>query len=132
MIDGEVRTAERPLVKSTDSSGVASAELSYRYGLDDGFESLCRDTGLQFNLALCLYTWPAGIVVAGPFTARDGLVAKLAGWEHFVATYVKDKWGGGETPPWPYRVYAQLAGVAPAGQLYAVEVAYCKFRTRWL
>jgi len=127
-LDGGLYTAERPLTKTTDSNGVVSATLTYKYGLDDGFEALCRDTGMQFKIAVCLYTQPLPWPEWGPFTPRDGAKVYLEGYE-WMPVYVKDRWGGGESPvTWPNRVYAQIAETS----MYTSELVYCKFRTRWV
>ena len=131
-LDDAVHTVENPLRKRTDGAGVVSATLTYRYGLGDGFETLCKDTGMQFNVAACLYTQPLPWPTWDQLTPRDGAKVYLEGYE-WVPVYVKDKRGGGEAPvTWPNLVHAQIAEVAPTGQTYAREFVYCKFRTRWV
>jgi hypothetical protein len=131
-LDGGLYTAERPLTKKTDDNGVVSAVLTYKYGLDDGFETLCRDTGMQFKIAACLYTQPLPWPEWGPYTPRDGAKVYLEGYE-WMPVYVKDRWGGGESPVTAVdRVHCQIAETAPTGATYTSELVYCKFRTRWL
>lgn len=118
-LDGAQRTYDKPLVKRTDSRGVAWANVSCSYGLDDGFETLCRDTGMWLRKWSCFVVLPGWIL-----TPRDGMLIN----EWYGPYFVVDKGGGGETQPVVRKVYCRVRGTA----LLTFETIACRFCTRWL
>jgi len=120
-LDWGIWTAQNPLEKVTDSNGVVSVTLRYQYGLEDRFKLLAQDTGMYAKKWLCFP--PLAVSTEIPY---DGLEAGT--WFEFTF-----RGGGGESPYTAInRVHCQIAGTAPTGQTYISEIAYCKFRTRWL
>lgn len=121
-LDGAPRTFDKPLVKRTDSRGVAWANVSCSYGLDDGFWILCKDTGMWFR------RWTCFLIIPGDtLTPMDGLQVCVR-YPTFIPYFVVDKGGGGETQPVLRRVYCRVRGTA----LLTFETVTCRFSTRWL
>jgi hypothetical protein len=121
-LDGAPRTFEKPLVKRTDSRGVAWANISCSYGLDDGFETLCRDAGMWLRKWSCLIIYPGYVL-----TPRDGLQV-CERYPIFIPYFVADKGGGGESQPVVRKVYCRVRGTA----LLTFETIACRFCARWL
>lgn len=115
-LDGEIHTFNNPLVKKTDDAGIVWANVSYLYGLDDKFKTLCDDAGLRFQIVYCPLPMPSWPLVPHDCLGLGALVAVI------------NKWGEKETLPQLNRVYAQVPGTT----LYTFEYATCLFYVRWL
>jgi hypothetical protein len=123
-LDGTVHTYSNPIIKKTDGNGVVSVDVSYAYGLSDGFRQVCEDSGVgfQFGCAFlpCISWCPAqdgyrlGIMCYVCWTAGECETGK-AGCERM------GDWARN-------RVYAQIVGTA----LQTVEFAFCGFHVKWI
>jgi hypothetical protein len=123
-LDGNVHISGNPLIKKTDAEGVVSADVSYAYGLNDGFYRICDDAGVGYQFgcfvlpcvqwlaakdgnclpATCYVCWTSGDCETG----RAGC-EKMGGWQL-------------------NRVYANVVGTV----LSTMEYAYCGFRVKWI
>jgi hypothetical protein len=119
-LNGKIVTRDNPLVLNTDEKGRVYAKLSYAYGANDGFEAACRDTGLKYYYCGCI--WPLS---TGEGIARNchSLVNLPWWWD-----WVSGRSGGGYTPMFGNRVYANVVGTL----IGTFEVAYCGFHVKWI
>jgi hypothetical protein len=119
-INGKIVTRDNPLILNTDEKGRVYAKLTYVYGLDDGFEAVCRDAGLKFYWRGCI----------NPLATGESLARKCLSLVNLPWTYVwlTDKSGGGYTSPYGNRVYAKVVGTL----IDTAEIAYCGFHVKWL
>jgi hypothetical protein len=125
LLDGEIHTANTPLIKKTDTNGVVSVDVGYLYGLDDRFESLCKDAGLGFQIAYCPLPVPSWPMVPYECCGIGSLVAVINHWgECETGKSGCEGLGGFQLN----RVYAQVVGTA----LSTMEWAYCGFRVKWV
>lgn len=124
LLDGEVHTSLNPLIKKTDADGVVSVDVSYAYGLNDKFQTICADAGVGFQwgcLALPCVRWD---------TAKDGgcLIATCymcwTAGECETGLAGCEKMGGWQLN----RVYANVVGTT----LSTGEYAYCGFHVKWI
>jgi hypothetical protein len=119
-LNGKIVTRDNPLVLNTDENGRVYAKLTYAYGLDDGFEAVCRDTGLKFYWRGCINP-----LATGESFARNCLSLVNLPWTY---VWLTDKSGGGYTSPYGNRVYAKVVGTL----IDTAEVASCGFHTKWV
>jgi hypothetical protein len=66
IINGQMANDTNPAVLTSNSSGIVTVNLSYYYGLNDNFLSICQDAGL--------YLWDETVSLIGyiPITVENG------------------------------------------------------------
>lgn len=125
LLNDVVHTVDFPLIVKTDSAGVATAYLSYVYGLADKFETLTSDANVGAQ-------WGAAVVPCALwYAAKDG-------WCLGPLSYVCWTSGDCETgkagcekmgSSWQSNmVYGKIVGTAISG----VEIAFCGFHVKWV
>jgi hypothetical protein len=119
-INGKITTREAPLVLKTDQNGRVYIKLTYAYGLNDGFETACHDTGTIFYWRGCINP-----LITGQATARNCLNLVNLPWTY---VWLSDKTGGGRTPLYGNRVYAKVVGTI----IETIEIASCGFDVKWV
>jgi len=124
LLDGEVHTSVNPLIKKTDETGVVYADVSYGYGLNDKFKTICVDAGVGFQYGTAILP-----CVSWAY-AEDGLCL----WPLMYVCWVSgdcetQKAGCERMGSWQInRVYAQVVGTT----IGTVEIAYCGFHVKWI
>jgi len=124
LLNREVHTYTNPVIVKTDSDGIATVNVNYKYGLNDNYKQICQDAGLGFTILTCTPI---------PIRFNDRDVFNCRGWISLVA--VISKWGGGDTEairdmggwsmPW---VYAQVVGTA----IWTQTMIKCGFHVSWV
>jgi hypothetical protein len=127
LLDGDVHTINKPLVKKTDGNGVVSVDVSYLYGLDDHFKTLCSDAGVEFQVGTC-FPLPVPSGVWEPAWHCKSLMADIAVfWTRGECETGRS--GCERMGDWTRnRVYARIVGTA----LETAELAYCGFHVKWV
>jgi len=117
-----VHTVENPLIVKTDSNGLASAKVNYKYGLNDNYNQICKDAGLGMTIMSCI----------APIPYNDTNLYNCKTW---YVMAVLSKWGEGDTEttpamggwsmPW---IYAQIVGTA----IWTQTMIKCGFHVAWV
>jgi hypothetical protein len=124
LLNGEVHTLENQLIIKTDSQGIATVNVNYRYGLNDNYKKICSDAGLGFTVATCT-------PIPVPYDDRN--VYNCRGWTNLIA--LLSTWGEGDTATTPAMggwalnwIYAQVVGTAISTQ----TMIKCGFHVKWV
>jgi hypothetical protein len=124
LLNGNIHTVENPLTIKTDSQGIATVNVNYKYGLNDNYKQICSDAGLGITFLPCT---PTPI----PFDDRD--IFNCRSWTNLVAIW--SKWGEGDTATtpamggWAFNwIYAQIVGTA----IYTQTSVKCGYHVAWV
>jgi len=123
LLNDEYHPPEFPLVVKTDNDGVATAYVSYVYGLGDGFKQLAKDAGVGFQYGALI------IPCAEWAYARDGLCLWPGMYVCWVSGDCETGLAGCERMgDWQRNlIHAKAIGVPEIA-----EIAYCGFHMKWI